>query len=83
MTVHWLGFLPVNAKGASLITGQGAKTPHDLRLTAPPPTPPKKQHKNNRSNIVTNSIQTLKTKRNLSGQKSQRTGTTQLNIQLE
>lgn len=36
MVVHQLGPLPVNARGASLITGQGAKMPHDLSLNRSP-----------------------------------------------
>ena len=43
---------PSNAEGAGLIPGQGAKIPHVLWSK-------KKTHKN-RSNIVTNSIKTLK-----------------------
>ena len=45
--------LPSNAGGAGSILGWGAKIPHALR-------PKKPKHKKNRSNIVTNSIKTLK-----------------------
>ena len=44
--------LPSNAGGAGLIPGQGAKIPHALW--------PKNQNIKNRSNIVRNSIKTLK-----------------------
>ena len=45
--------LPFNARGAGLIPGLGAKIPHALG--------PKSQKTYNRSNIVANSIKTLKT----------------------
>ena len=51
MAVHWLGLLPVNARGASLITGQGAKMPHDLSLNAAPP-PKKTQNVKTREAIL-------------------------------
>ena len=50
--VQWLKTSPYNAGDVSLIPDQGAKIPH-----APGP---KNQNINNRNNIVTNSINTLK-----------------------
>ena len=44
-----------NAGGAGLIPGQGTKIPHALR--------PKKTKTENKCNIVTNSIKTLKMKK--------------------
>ena len=44
--------LPSNAMGVALIPGWGARIPHALWS--------KKQNVNNRSNIVTNSIRTIK-----------------------
>ena len=44
-----------NAGGAGLIPGQGTKIPHALR--------PKKTKTENKCNIVTNSIKTLKIKK--------------------
>ena len=44
--------LPSNAGGAGSIPGQGVEIPHALW--------PKNQNTKNRSNIVTNSIKTLK-----------------------
>ena len=53
--------LPCNAGGVGSIHDQGAKVLHTSRTTtATTKKPAEKQNINNRSNIVTNSIKTLK-----------------------
>ena len=52
LTDQWFGASPSNAGGANSIPGWGAKITHASR--------PKNQKKKNKSNILTNSIKTLK-----------------------